>query len=443
MATELKLPELGENVTDGDVLKVLVRVGDVIRREEPILELETGKATVEVPAAVGGRITDIRVKAGDKVKVGQVLMVLDQVDAPSAAAASTAAPKQPAVAPPAQGEGRAREGVPSPPAKAAAPAAAVPDRAGERPISAAPSVRQFAREVGVEIHEVTGSGPGGRISVEDVKKHARQRSSAAASSVGAGEVRVKDAPLPDFARFGPTTREPMSQVRLATAQQMSLSWAAIPMVTHYDQADITELEKARKVSAPRAEAAGTKLTLTAVLVKVVASGLKAFPRFNASVDMARREIVFKQYVHVGVAVDTDRGLLVPVIRDADRKTVLQLAKELGDLAARARERRVKLDELQGANFTITNLGGLGAKHFSPVINFPESAILGVGRAALQPVYGSGDSIDVHAVPVLKPRLLLPLALTYDHRLIDGADAARFLRSLIETLEQPFRLLLES
>jgi pyruvate dehydrogenase E2 component (dihydrolipoamide acetyltransferase) len=430
MATELKLPELGENVTDGDVLKVLVRVGDVIRKEEPILELETGKATVEVPAAVGGRIADIRVKAGDKVKVGQVLMILDQVDAPS-----TAAPKQPAVAaPPAQGEGRAREGVSSPSAKpAAASVAAVPDRAGEGPISAAPSVRQFAREVGVDIHEVAGSGPGGRISVEDVKKHARQRSSAAASSAAAGEVRVKDAALPDFARFGPTTREPMSQVRLATAQQMSLSWAAIPMVTHYDQADITELEKARKVSAPRAEAAGTKLTLTAVLVKVVASGLKAFPRFNASVDMARREIVFKQYVHVGVAVDTDRGLLVPVIRDADRKTVLQLAKELADLAARARERRVKLDELQGANFTITNLGGLGAKHFSPVINFPESAILGVGRATTLPAYVEGE---------LKPRLLLPLALTYDHRLIDGADAARFLRSLIETLEQPFRLLLE-
>jgi pyruvate dehydrogenase E2 component (dihydrolipoamide acetyltransferase) len=186
--------------------------------------------------------------------------------------------------------------------------------------------------------------------------------------------------------------------------------------------------------AAAAEAAGTKLTLTAVLVKVVASGLRAFPRFNASVDMARREVVLKQYVHVGVAVDTDRGLLVPVIRDADRKTVVQLAKELGDLAARAREQRVKLDELQGANFTITNLGGLGAKHFSPVINFPESAILGVGRAAPQPVYVEGE---------LKPRLLLPLALTYDHRLIDGADAARFLRSLIETLEQPFRLLLES
>jgi len=435
MATELKLPELGEDVTDGDVLKVLVRVGDVIRKEEPILELETGKATVEVPAAVGGRITDIRVKAGDKVKVGQVLMILDPVDAPSTAAASTAAPKQPAVvAPAAQGEGRAREGVSSPPARAAAaPAAAVPERAGERPISAAPSVRQFAREVGVDIHEVAGSGPGGRISVEDVKTHARQRSSAAASSVAAGEARVKDAPLPDFAKFGPTTREPMSQVRLATAQQMSLSWAAVPMVTHYDQADITELEKARKASAPRAEAAGTKLTLTAVLVQVVASGLRAFPRFNASVDMARREIVLKQYVHVGVAVDTDRGLLVPVIRDADRKTALQLAKELGDLAARARERRVKLDELQGANFTVTNLGGLGTKHFSPVINFPESAILGVGRATLQPVYVEGE---------LKPRLMLPLALTYDHRLIDGADAARFLRGFIEALEQPYRLLLE-
>jgi pyruvate dehydrogenase E2 component (dihydrolipoamide acetyltransferase) len=422
MALELKLPELGENIVEGDVIRVIVGVGDVIREDEPILELETGKATVEVPAAAGGRVTAVRVKAGDKVKVGQVLVVLEADAAAQPASGSSKAEPAPA-APPAAGKRKTSRVTSASVAPAAAPvpAPALPFAPADehRTVQAAPSVRQFAREIGVDIRQVAGSGPGGRINEEDVKEFARRRP--------AGVPAAASPPLPDFAKYGPVTREAMSQVRLATAQQMALSWSTVPMVTHYDHADITALEKARRELAARAEAAGAKLTVTALLVKVVASALKTFPKFNASVDMTRREVIYKQSIHIGVAVDTDRGLLVPVIRDVDRKNVLQLAKELGALAGRARERKLKMEELEGGGFTVTNLGGLGTQHFAPIVNYPEVAVLGVGRAGLQPVYVDGQ---------LQPRLRLPLALTYDHRLIDGADAARFLRWVIEALEQP-------
>jgi pyruvate dehydrogenase E2 component (dihydrolipoamide acetyltransferase) len=301
---------------------------------------------------------------------------------------------------------------------------------------AAPSVRQFARELGVDIHDVQGSGPGGRVSIEDVKLHVRRASGqppdGAVAAAPAGRPRPA-APLPDFSAFGPVQTEPMSAVRLATAEQMDRAWTTVPHVTQFDTADMTELEELRKRYQPRVEAAGGKLTITAILLKITAAALRRFPKINSSIDMAGRQVVYKSYFHVGVAVDTERGLLVPVIRDVDKKSLVDLSVELGQAAEKARERKIRPEDLQGGCFTITNLGGMGGKHFAPIINHPEVAILGVGRGTTQPAYVDGE---------LQPRMMLPLALSYDHRLIDGADGTRFLRWIVEAIEQPFLLSLE-
>lgn len=288
-------------------------------------------------------------------------------------------------------------------------------------------MRRFARELGVEIAEVAGSGPAGRVTTEDVKTHVRTGMGRQAAALPAA------APLPDFSKWGPVQREKMSNVRRATARNLGQSWPAVPMVTQFDKADITELEQLRAQFGKRAEAAGGKLTPTALILKVVAGALKRFPQFNASIDLANEEIVFKQYIHVGVAVDTDRGLLVPVLRDVDQKNTIQLAVELGQIAQRARERKLSMDEMQGGCFTISNLGGIGGTGFTPLVNAPEVAILGVSRGSVEPVWVDGQ---------WQPRQMLPLSLTYDHRLIDGADGARFLRWVCEALEQPFLLMLE-
>ena len=279
----------------------------------------------------------------------------------------------------------------------------------------------------MDVAAVPGTGMAGRVTIEDVKAHVR---------AGAGTpsaVLPNAAPLPDGSKWGAVQREKMSNVRRATARAMSQSWATVPMVTQFDRADITELEQLRKLYNPRAEAAGAKLTPTAILLKVVAAALRRFPQFNASVDMAAEEIVYKQYVHVGVAVDTDRGLLVPVIRDADQKNVIELAADLGQMAQKARDRKLGLEDMQGACFTISNLGGIGGTAFTPLVNSPEVAILGVSRSSTEAVWVDGQ---------FQPRLMMPLSLTYDHRLIDGADGARFLRWVCEALEKPFLLMLE-
>jgi pyruvate dehydrogenase E2 component (dihydrolipoamide acetyltransferase) len=423
MPVEVKLPGLGENVDSGDVIKVLVQVGDLIGKDDPIVELETGKATVEVPSSAAGRVLTVHIAAGDKIKVGQTMVTLD-----GEASAVVETPQKPSGTS-VQSE---KKTAPSP-VPAAAPAPPAGDEEGRRSVPASPSVRQFAREIGVDITLVSGSGPGGRISVEDIKQFARQRpvGGVAATAPIAGGVTVPA--LPNFAKFGPVKREAMNTIRQMTAQQMALAWSTIPMVTHHEDADVTELEMLRKQFATRVEAAGGKLTVTAILLKVVAAALRKFPKFNASVDMVRKEVVFKEYVNVGVAVDTERGLVVPVVRDADRKSITQLAVELNAIAGKARERKLLPDDMAGGNFTITNLGGLGTHHFTPIINAPEVAILGVGRAEWKPAVVGGE---------VKPRLSMPLSLTYDHRLVDGADAARFAKWLVEALEQPFVLSLE-
>jgi pyruvate dehydrogenase E2 component (dihydrolipoamide acetyltransferase) len=445
MSREFKLPELGEGVEAGDVLKVLVGVGDAVDVDQAVLELETDKATIEVPVPFGGTVTEIQVKEGDKVNVGQVIMIVEVSEGasmPEAKAAKLVVPPKeasaetasPVAAPPKPA--KKEEPVtppphpPSLPGSGVAPAVSPSQMNSREVVPAAPSVRRIARELGVDITHVTGTGPGKRIVMEDVKEHARQivsRIEAGGTTHGRGQ-----GPLPDFEKWGAIERQSMSNVRRKTAEHLTQSWAA-PHVTNHDLADITGLETLRKRYAGKAEASGGKLTMTAIALKFVAAALKVFPQFNASVDMGKEEIVLKKYIHVGVAVDTERGLLVPVIRDADRKNIVELSVELSELAEKARSRKLGLEDMQGGTFTITNLGGIGGTAFTPIINWPEVAILGLSRGRKEPVFVDGQFV---------PRLMLPLSLTYDHRLIDGADAARFLRWLAEAFENPFLLSLE-
>jgi pyruvate dehydrogenase E2 component (dihydrolipoamide acetyltransferase) len=437
---DFTLPELGENIAAGDVLRVLVQPGETLAKDQPVLELETDKATIEVPSSVAGKIKDIKVKAGDKVKVGQAILSVDD-----GAAAPPAPPKPPPVeaAPP-----------PPPPPPAASPQPVesprpekvvdfargvrppVEPRSDEPAAPAAPSVRRMARELGVDINDVVGAGDEGRISIEDVKAHAKRLIAAASASPAAGGAvaRASAEPLPDFSTWGEIERQPMRGVRRKTAEHLGASWAQIPLVTQYDSADITGFEEIRKRHAKQAGEKAPPLTVTALAIKIVAAALKAFPQFNVSIDMAAEEIVVKKYIHIGVAVDTDRGLLVPVIRDADTKSLLQISAELSELAANARNRKLTLDEMQGATFSISNLGGIGGTAFTPLVNSPEVAILGVSRGRMEPVFKDGQFV---------PRLMLPLSLSYDHRAIDGADGARFVRWVAEVFEQPFLLSLQS
>jgi pyruvate dehydrogenase E2 component (dihydrolipoamide acetyltransferase) len=455
VSTDFNLPELGENITAGDVLRVLVKPGDTLEKDQPVVELETDKATIEVPSSVAGTVKEVKVKAGDKVKVGQaILSVEDGASASKPAEAKPAEPKaaEPKPAEPKPAEPKPAEARSEPAPPPAAPIESAPERqvgraqnvvdinrgarqpaepaAPELPAApAAPSVRRTARELGVDINEVPGSGPSGRISVEDVKAHAK-RLVESATTRGAGAPAA--APLPDFSRFGEIERQPMRAVRRKTAEHLSAVWATVPHVTQFDVADITALEDVRKKYAKKVEEAGGNLTVTAIAVKVAAAALRVFPQFNASIDMAADEIVLKKYVNIGIAVDTDRGLLVPVIRDADRKNIVQISVDLTQLSEKARTRKITLDEMQGGCFSISNLGGMGGTYFTPLINAPEVAILGISRAKMEPVYKDGAFV---------PRLMLPLSLSYDHRVIDGADGIRFLRWVAEALEQPFLLAL--
>jgi len=426
--SELKLPELGEGIDAVDVSAVLVAVGDLVSLEQPVIEVETEKASLEVPADSAGRVVELLVRVGDKVRVGQTILKVEGGGIAAGAPATERHGEPVPVPAPRAAESEARpdeataEVVEFPHAAVAAPPTLAP------PVPAAPSVRALARQLGVDVARVRGTGPGGRISREDVKAAAK----AIITGKGAPVASATAPELPDFSTWGPVEREPLSNVRRATARGMAVAWATVPHVTQFDHADVTRLEELRRGFNASPEAAGSKLSLTAIAVKLVAGLLKQFPRFNASLDLAGDAVVYKRYVHVGVAVDTERGLLVPVLRDVDRKGVLQVAAELDGLAERARTRKIGPDELRGATFTVSNLGGLGTTWFSPIVNWPEVAILGVGRAEHQAVWVEGR---------FEPRLLLPLSLSYDHRLIDGADAARFLRRLAEALEQPLLLLL--
>jgi pyruvate dehydrogenase E2 component (dihydrolipoamide acetyltransferase) len=461
---DIDLPDLGENVESGTIVGILVSVGDTITQDQPLLELETDKATIEMPSPVAGEVVAIHVQEGAKAKVGQSVFTVDTV---ASAAVAVAEPEETVV--------QEREEI-STPMAAPATSQEVPDH--ESPVSAssasadmllpeinealldpsdmvrpkalekedlpirrdrtgvpaAPNARRIARELGVNIAAVKGSGPNGRITLDDVKRHANRLMQAMQAGVpveqpGVG-VGVNRPSLPDFSKWGSVDYQPMSNIRRATARQMEVAWSNIPHVTQFHKADITNLEQIRKQFGPKAEAAGGKLTVTAILLKVVVSALKEFPQFNASIDMEKEEVIYKKYYHIGVAVDTDRGLLVPVIRDVDKKNIIELSVELGEVAAKARDRKLSLADMQGGTFTITNLGGIGGTNFTPIVNSPEVAILGVARGAMEPVLDRQTG-------QFEPRMMLPVALSYDHRIIDGADGARFANWVVQYLEQPF------
>lgn len=426
MATDFTLPELGENITAGDVVRILVSPGDTIAKDQPVLELETDKATIEVPSSVGGTIKDIKVKQGDRIKVGQVVLTVEDGAGAAAKPAKAQAdrPKRAEVVDISRRQAADRPAPPAPPAEE------VPIDEGPAP-AAAPSVRRLARELGVDIRSVNGSGPDGRINPEDVQSFVR-------SAMAGGGGGVAAVPLPDLSKWGEIERKPMSNIRRKTAEHLSHAWTAIPHVTQHDKADITGIEALRAQYGPQAEQAGGKLTMTVIALKIVAAAIKEFPQFNASVDMARQEIVYRKSIHLGVAVDTERGLLVPVIRDVDRKGILDLSVELAKASDKARAGKLSLDQMQGGGMTITNLGGIGGTSFTPIINWPEVAILGVSRAAHEPMWREASDEEEGG---FEARLMLPLSLSYDHRVIDGADAARFLRWVCDAFEQPFVLAL--
>lgn len=458
MATEFKLPELGEGIKSASVVRVLVAAGDTVRGDQAVLEVETEKAGLDVPAPVTGTVTEVKVKAGDEVAPGQVLMLIEEGDAAAAAAPAKPAaadttetaetpveadepdlkaePSQPEklaereaeapAAPPAATEAPAPA---APATEAAAPAApATPAESDRVPVFASPSVRRFAREVGVDIRRVEGTGPGGRISVDDVKAAARnlgRLSPAADKPVGPD--------LPEFSRWGAIRVEPLNRVRQAAAKFLHESWTTIPHVTVFDQADVTGLEAWRLSLRRAAERAGVKITVTSILIKLVAKALQAHPLLNASLDLPGGQMVLKDHYHIGVAVDTDRGLVVPTLRDVDQKSLFDVAREMTELADAGRRGKLAPNDMAGASFTVTNLGGIGIGYFTPIIPHPQVGILGVGRAVKQPVWDEEQG-------EFAPRMLMPLSLSFDHRLVDGADGARFLRWLIDAIEQPLLLL---
>jgi pyruvate dehydrogenase E2 component (dihydrolipoamide acetyltransferase) len=445
MANEFKLPDLGEGIHEGEVIAVKVDEGQQVQEDDVILEVETDKAAVEIPSPYTDVVTSVAVESGDIVHVGDVMMTFggtgDNVSKEKAAEKPEAPEEEAETA-----EREERE-----PQKVT----------GQRPVPAAPSTRRLARELGVDLHAVEPTGPGGRVTPEDVQAHAEgrktereaeeereaEREAEARRHIGVSPQTVQVPPLPDFSRQGPVKRVALRSVRRATAKQMALAWSQIPHVTTQDLADITELEQLRERYKDKVEARGGKLTLTVFVLKALVAALKDFPRFNASLDMENEEIILKQYYNLGVAVDSERGLLVPVLRDVDRKSIADLAVELTELVQRAREGTVELSDMQGSTATITNVGALGGTGFAPIINYPEVAILGLAQARVQPVarpveFPEGEEPERWEDGYqFVPRLMLPVILAFDHRVNDGAEAQRFLNRVIEQLENPEKLLL--
>ena len=437
MIEKIVVPDIGENVASGKVVAVHIRAGDGVAVDDTLIELETDKAVVEIPSSVAGRVTEVLAAEGDELRVGAPIAVVDTVARSAAEAGPDDASDQEGSRDAPAGEGPPAEEIPLSPEKIAperpkaekVPAEPEPVAA---PVPASPAIRRLARELGADIHAVRGSGPVGRITEADVKSHVRGALKGN-PAVAAGAPAGADEPsMPDFSRWGPVEAVDLETVRRLTAASTSVSWRVIPHVTQFDKADITVLEEFMKQNAGEVARTGGKLTLTPVVTRVCAQALIKFPRFNASLDAEHSRLILKQYVHIGIAVDTSRGLLVPVVRNAEAKSITDLALEIADLADRARSKKVTAAEMEGGTFTISNQGGIGGVGFTPIILWPQVAILGISRAATEPVSVAGQ---------FQPRRMLPLSLSYDHRVIDGADAARFLRWVCVCLEQPMTLVL--
>lgn len=422
MSIEFKLQALKENVEIVEVNAIKVNLGDIVTKDQPLIEVQADKAALEVPSPAAGKITQILIKQGDQVKIGQLIFVIDPVGAGAAAASTTPppVPQKTAVAAPIH----APASVPVAVATATKTAPIVLAHDDNKVIPAGPSTRRIARELGVDLGHVPGTGRHGRVSEDDVRSFVRGSGSNGSSG---GSISVP--PLPRFEDFGTVERQPMSAIRRATARQMSLSWSIVPHVTQSDVSDITDFEAFRK-----SQSKGPKFTISAFAMKAAVVLLKEYPVFNSSIDVAGNQIIHKKFYNIGVAVDTENGLLVPVIRDVDKKSIVELAEELTSIAERARQRKLDSKDLTGGTFTITNLGGIGGTGFTPIVNYPEVAILGISRGRLEPVVHNGEIV---------PRLMMPLSLSYDHRVIDGAVAARFTRRLAEMLENPYQLLIHA
>ena len=425
---DVKLPKLGEGADSGVVVGIFVKEGDTVAKDQPILELENEKAVASIPSTAAGVVEKVFVKSGDRVSIGQRLISLAGAGMPAATSDPKPAPKAAARPAPAPAPAPEPETAPAPEADDV--------QAGQdenpTPVAApvaSPSLRRMARELGIDLSKVRGSEAGGRIVTSDVRAYlARLQKAAAkpAAPVPAGAAPAKPAPQSiDFSQWGPILKKPVTPLRKVIARRMGESWSAVVRVTQFDDLDFTRIGELRKKFAPDYEKLGVKFSFTPFVLKAVALTLKLHPIFNSSLDEAADEIILKEYIHLGIAVDTDQGLLVPVLRDVDKKSLLDLARELESLAARARDRKVTADEMKGGTFTISNQGAIGGAHFTPVVNLPEVAILGLGRGAMKPVVREGK---------IEARLLTPMALSYDHRVIDGGNAARFAVDLVKAFE---------
>ncbi len=442
MAKAFKLPDLGEGIHEGEILSIRVSAGDQVKEGDIILEVETDKAAVEIPSPYTGVVEEILVKPGDTVKVGDALITFrsagEEVPAPGAVARKM---------------GRAGKEMPRSEAKRQEPderPVATPEMARkEGPVPASPATRRVARELGVDLRQVRPTGPGGVVTAEDVRAFPEKEPKPGEALLPREERReekpeeaqplVVAAPrLPDFSKWGPVERAPLRSIRKATAKQMALAWSQIPHVSNHDVADMTKLDAFRKKHKAEIEAKGGKLTHTVFALKAAATALKAFPRFNSTIDTEAGEIVMKRYYHLGVAVAAEEGLIVPVIKDVDRKSILDLSVELKEIVDRTRQRKIRLEELQGGTFTITNVGHMGGGQFVPIINYPQVAILGMGAATMQPAVMG----DVEKGYEIVPRLRMPLVVCIDHRVLDGADAIPFMRMIVENLEEPEQLFMK-
>lgn len=420
---DVKLPHLGEGADSGTVINLLVKEGDRVEKDQPILELENEKAVATIPSTGAGVVSKIYVKTGDKITAGQRLVSLADGGGAASSAPAPAAKAARAEARPAATH------APAPVVSAPAPVGAESFEeapASDAPVAAAPSVRLVAAELGIDLTRIRGSGRGGRIVLADVRDYIQRLIAVARQPKGAVAAPTKPvAESIDFSKWGPVARKPMTQLRKVISRRMAENWNAIPHVTQFDDADLSTILALRKKYVAAYEKKGTRLTVTSFVLKAVVAALKKHPIFNSSLDEAAEEIVLKEYYHIGIAVDTEAGLIVPVIRDADKKDILTLSKELEELAKKARDRKVSADELKGGTFTISNQGGIGGAHFTPIVNRPEVAILGLGKGAMKPVVVK-DKIE--------PRMMLPLGLSYDHRVIDGGTAARFIVDLVEAIQ---------
>lgn len=422
---DLKLPKLGEGADSGIVVNIMVKEGDTIAKDQTVLELENEKAVASIPSTAAGVVTKIHIKSGDRISVGQRILTLESAGAPAAAPADAPKPAPKKAAP----QAAAPEPEPQPEESDAEERAPLEEAVENKSVASSPSIRKLARELGINLGKIKGSESGGRIVMGDVRAYVQRLIKAAARPAAAAPGAAPAKPVAesiDFSQWGPILKKPVSPLRKVISRRMSESWNSVARVTQFDDIDFTRVNELRQKFAPEYQKKGVKLTLTPFVLKAVAETLKKHLIFNSSLDEAAGEIILKEYIHLGIAVDTEQGLMVPVIRDVDKKSLLVLSGELEALAAKARDRKISADEMKGGTFTISNQGAIGGAHFTPIVNLPEVAILGLGRGALKPVVREGK---------IEARLLTPMALSYDHRVIDGGSAARFTVDLVKAFDQ--------